>query len=97
MNQPNRPMLKEKDENQKPWLYLPEYTRICQDGECDVFSQVICGGMCARCLGRWLGHLLNDTEATTVGYGTSFAGNGLICIVMDIVLLNLVSTVPIEW
>lgn len=39
-------------------------------------------GMCGMCLGRWLGHLLNDTEATTVGYGTSFAGNGLICIVI---------------
>lgn len=32
------------------------------------------------CLGRWL--LLNDTEATTVGYGTSFAGNALICTVI---------------
>lgn len=46
------------------------------------FSQVISGGMFAMCLGRWLGQLLNDTEATTVGYGTSFAGNGLIYIVI---------------
>ena len=64
------------------------------------FSPVISGGIFATCLGRWLGQLLNDTEATTVGYGTSFAGNGLIYIVIRYwysafeCFWSMVSTVP---
>ena len=74
----NLPMLKEKDTSQKPWLHLPVYIRICQDGECDIFVPRCSPVECAQCV--WvagLGSFLNDTEATTVGYGTLFAGNGL--------------------